>query len=52
MGFTILVWLAFLCGICYTLHRWGRDGGNAIWIAVLIFIMVGNFIALFFSVPG
>jgi hypothetical protein len=52
MGFTILVWLVFLCGIGYAFHRWGRDGGNAIWIAGLIFITVGNFIAFFFSVPG
>jgi uncharacterized membrane protein len=52
MGFTIFVWLAFLCGIGYAFHRCGRDGGNAIWIAGLIFITVGNFIAFFFSAPG
>ena len=49
---TILIWLAFLAGVGYAIHRWGTDGGNAIWIAGLIFIMVGNFIAFFFSAPG
>ncbi len=52
MAFTILIWLAFLCVIGYAFHRKGSDGGASIWVAGLIFIMVGNIIALFFSAPG
>lgn len=47
MGFTILIWLAFLVGVGYVINRWGRDGGNAIWLIGLALINVAGFIGLF-----
>jgi len=46
-GFLIL-WLGFLVFVGWVIHRWGTDGGNAIWLGGIAFIMFGNlFCALF-----
>ena len=43
MGF---LWLIFLVIVGYVLHRWGEEGGNALWLGGVAFVIGGSILGV------
>ena len=47
-----VLWLMFLGLLFYVHHKWGTEGGNALWLIGVILILVsGAFCLLFLPNP-
>ena len=47
-----ILWLMFLGLLFYVHHKWGTEGGNALWLGGVILILVsGAFCLLFLPNP-
>ena len=44
-----LLWLIFLCIVGYVIHRWGEEGGNALWLGGVALVIGGSILGVISS---
>ena len=46
-----VLWLMFLGLLFYVHHKWGTEGGNAVWLIGVILLIVGSIACFFLPNP-